>query len=166
MTPPPATQPAEASAEPTGSMLEIARLPQWFPPARLRLTAKEGKVIARLYSDDPREVLTGKEIVNSYDLRMTLPDISNPADVARTQYLFHSASMEKQDSPYGIFLNNQQDVLQPMNVKVTFEGQSPRVKVLIQGTFSRFHISDLNPNPAPAIVNVAGYLDAKVTEKE
>ena len=84
-------------------MLTIDRSPQWFPPARLRLSAKDGTVIANLYSDDPRGVLTGDHSVNSYDILMVLPDISDPADLARTTWVNHSSSMERQDTPYGIF---------------------------------------------------------------
>lgn len=157
----PATQPvAEAD-----SVLMIDRVAVWFPPARLRITTSDGKVVARLYSDDPKDVLTGKETVNSYDIRMVLPDISDPADIASATWINHSASMERQDTPFGIFLNNQQDILQPMNVTVRFVGQAPKVKVLLQGTFSRFHISDQTNAPAPSIVNVMGFLDATVRER-
>jgi hypothetical protein len=155
-----------APAESTASMMLINGAAQWFPPARLRLsTDKEGKVVARLYSDDPKDVLTGKETVNSYDIRMVLPDISDPADISKTAWIDRSSSMEKQDTPYGIFLNGQQDILQPMNVAVSFEGQAPRINVLVRGTFSLFHISEQTPNPAPAMVSVAGILDARVLEK-
>jgi hypothetical protein len=179
---PPATQPAASStgvtpniatanqaniapAEPTASMLMINRAAQWFPPARLRLTTSGGKVVARLYSDDPKDVLTGKETVNSYDLRMVLPDISNPAEISTTVWIDHSSSMDKQDTPYGIFLNNQQDVLQPMNVTVGFQGQAPRINVIVRGTFNLYHISEQTPNPAPTMVSVMGFLDARVMEK-
>jgi hypothetical protein len=73
--------------------------------------------------------------------------------------------MEKQDTPYGIFLNGQQDVLQPLDVQVGFVGQAPRMNVIVQGKFSLFHISEQNPNPAPAVVGVMGILDAQVVEK-
>ena len=175
----PATQPAAVAnpapapayaveappAEPTASMMMIDRAAQFFPPARLRLTTSDGKVVARLYSDDPKGVLTGKETVNSYDIKMVLPDISDPADVSKTVWIDHSSSMDKQDTPYGIFLNNQQDILQPMDVKVYFQGQAPRMNVVVRGTFSLYHISEQTPNPAPAMVSVVGILDAKVMEK-
>ena len=138
---------------------------EWFPPACLRLTAKDGKVIARLYSDDPRDVLTGKATVNSYDMVMVLPGISDPADIAKAVWENHSASMEKQDTPYGIFLNNQEDVLQPMDVTVRFQGQAPEVKVLVQGSFGLFHMADKTPHPAPVMVNVVGLLNASVAGK-
>jgi hypothetical protein len=154
-----------APAEPTASMMLINGAAQWFPPARLRLSSENGKVVARLYSDDPKDVLTGKETVNSYDIRMVLPDISDPADISKTAWIDRSSSMDKQDTPYGIFLNGQQDVLQPMNVAVRFEGQAPRINVVVRGTFSLYHISEQTPNPAPAMVSVVGLLDAKVMEK-
>jgi hypothetical protein len=169
----PSTQPAAvanpaptaAPAEPTASAMRIGSAAQWFPPARLRLTASGGKVIARLYSDDPKGVLTGSDIVNSYDMIMVLPDISDPAEISGRVWVGHSASMEKQDPNYGIFLNNQQDILQPMNVTVRFEGQAPRMNVIVRGTFSMFHLSEQTPNPAPTMVSVVAFLDAKVLEK-
>jgi hypothetical protein len=154
-----------APAEPTASMMLINGAAQWFPPARLRLSSENGKVVARLYSDDPKDVLTGKETVNSYDIRMVLPDISDPADISKTAWIDRSSSMDKQDTPYGIFLNGQQDVLQPMNVAVRFEGQAPRMNVVVRGKFSLFHISEQTPNPAPAMASVVGFLDAKVMER-
>jgi hypothetical protein len=174
----PATQPAvglnqtsqsaaleSPTTAPTASMLVIDQSQQWFPPACLRLSSKDGKVVARLYSDDPREVLTGKATVNSYDLVMVLPDISDPADIAKTTWVNHSASMDKQDSPYGIFLDNQEDILQPLNVTVRFQGQAPHVKILIQGSFGLFHMAEKTPHPAPVLVNVFGLLSASVPAK-
>jgi len=157
--------PSTAPSEATASMLMIEGAAQWFPPARLRLDVADGKVVARLYSDDPKGVLTGKDTVNSYDLRMVLPDISDPAEITKTVWIDHSSSMDKQDTPYGIFLNNQQDVLQPMNVTVGFQGQAPRMIVQVRGTFNLYHISEQTPNPAPTMVSVVGFLDAKVAEQ-
>jgi hypothetical protein len=156
--------PGSAATEPTASMLMIDRSPQWFPPARLRLSTKDGKVIAHLYSDDrPKGALTREEPVNSYDLLMVLPGISDPADLAGTVWVHRSASMEKQDTPYGIFLNKQQDVLQPMYVTVSFSGHAPRVMVKVQGQCALFHVSDhQTPHPAPTPVSVFGILDATV----
>jgi hypothetical protein len=151
-----------AVAEPAASMLNIDHSPHWFPPARLRLSTKDGRVVAHLYSDDPKGVLTGEHSVNSYDMLMVLPDISDPADLAGTVWVDHSASMERQSTPYGIFLNKQQDILQPMYVTVSFSGQAPQVMVKVQGQFALFHVTDQTPHPAPAMVNVSGNLDARV----
>lgn len=172
----PATQPAVGlnqtpqsvtefpATEPSASLLKINGAPQWFPPACLRLTAKAGKVTARLYSDDPRDVLTGKETVDSFDLMMVLPDISDPADIQKTEWVDRALSMEKQNTPYGIFLNSQHDVLQPFDVAVLFQGESPHVKVVVQGTFGLFHITDQTPHPAPVPVQVVGVLNATVPD--
>jgi hypothetical protein len=96
---------------------------------------------------------------------MVLPNISDPAEISTTVWIDHSSSMDKQDTPYGIFLNNQQDVLQPMNVTVGFQGQTQRIKVIVRGTFNLYHISEQTPNPAPTMVSVMGFLDARVMEK-
>ena len=151
-----------AVAEPTASMLQIDRSPHWFPPARLRLSTRDGRVIAHLYSDDPKGVLTGEHSVNSYDMLMALPDISDPMDLAGSVWVDRSVSMEKRNTPYGIFLNKQQDILQPMYVTVNFSGQAPRVMVKVQGQFALFHVSDQATHPAPVMVNVSGILDATV----
>jgi hypothetical protein len=152
-----------AATAPAASMLTVDRTQEWFPSACLRLDTKNGKVIARLYSDDPREVLTGKTTVNSFDLMMVLPGISDPADIGKATWVNPSASMDRENSPYGIFLNHQQDVLQPMEVTVRFEGAAPRVKVLVQGSFAMFHVGDRTPQAVPAVVNVFGVLDTTVS---
>ena len=92
-----------------------------------------------------------------------MPGISDPADIAKATWMNPSASMDRQNSPYGIFLNNQQDVLQPMEVTVRFQGVAPRVKVLVQGSFGLFHMTDRTPLPVPAVVNVSGVLDTTVS---
>jgi len=174
----PATQPSANSnspsqavsefpaTQPSSCLLMIDRQQQWFPPACLRLSKSGGAVIARLYTDDPADVLTGKETVNSFDLTMTLSDISEPGDIFRAVWVDHAESIEKQDSPYGIFLNGRHDVLQPLDVTVHFEGQPPQVKVLIQGVFSQYHITEQTPNPSPTTVNVIGFLNATVPDSQ
>lgn len=159
---------ASASAEPapTASMLTVDHGQQWFPPAKLRMEKKDGTVVARLYSDDPKDVLMGKETVNSYDMLMVLNGISDPADISKAVWVDRSSSMEKQDHPrFGIFLDTQHEVLQPMNVTVSFAGNAPRVKAIVQGTFALFHTSEQMPDAAPEMVNVIGVLDAVVDGK-
>jgi hypothetical protein len=151
-----------AAAQPTASMLMIDRSPQWFAPARLRLSTGDGKVIAHLYSDDLKGVLTGEHSVNSYDILMVLPDISDPADIVRTSWVNRSSSMDQQDTKHGVFLKKGQDIYNPMDVSVSFSGQAPRIKVKVQGTFWWFHVSDQTPHPAPTPVSVFGILDATV----
>jgi hypothetical protein len=168
----PATQPAAAAAAPAasapvGSTLLIGDEPHVFGPAMLRLTQADGKVEARLYSNDPPGALAGKETVDSYDFDMVLPDISDPAEIAQAAWVAKSASSDREDTPYGIFLNQQQDVLQPMDVTVHFVGQAPNVRVEIDGTFWMFRAADegtLAP-PPPVMVRVLGSLETTATVK-
>jgi hypothetical protein len=158
-------QPASADFAPTASMLMINRAQQWFPPARLAVTSIDGKVVARLYTDDPKDVWKGKENVNCYDLQMVLSNIADPSDISKAVWVNQSSSMDRQDSPYGIFLDNQHDVLQPVNVMISFQGKSPRVQAIVQGKFALFHVTDQMPHPVPELVPVAGILDATVDAK-
>jgi hypothetical protein len=145
-------------------MLMVNRGQQWFGPARLRLTSSNGKVIARLYSQEPKDVLSGKETVNSYDMQMSL-EINDPSAISNAVWVNRSSSMDRQDHPkIGIFLDTEHEVLQPMDVKVTFIGDGSRVKAVVQGTFAMFHLSDQMPNSAPDVVPVVGVLDATVDQ--
>jgi hypothetical protein len=155
---------ASADSAPTASVMMIDRVQEWFGPARLRLTARDGKVVARLYSEDPKDILSGKETVNSYDMTMVL-GIADPNAISNTVWVNQSSSMDRQEHPkVGIFLDTEHEVLQPMDVKVTFVGSGPRVKAVVQGTFALFHINDQMPNSAPDVVQVRGVLDATVVQ--
>jgi hypothetical protein len=162
----PATEPTQIApaTQPMDSALIIDEKEQWFGPAMLRLSVSDGNIVARLYSDDPSGVLTGKEIVNSYDFEMILPDISDPADIEKAVWVSKSPSSDRQDSPYGIFLNNQACVLQPMDVTVRFRGTPPNVTVMMQGKFWLYR-TDQAIAPAPVMVNVIGSLAATVPGK-
>jgi hypothetical protein len=170
----PATQPAAVNpapavtvVEPTASMMMISdRGPQVFPSACLRLTSIDGKVSCRLYSDDPRSILTGNDSVNSYDMILPIPNISSPADLSGKSWTMSPGSMDKQDDKYGIFLNGEQDILQPMYVTYAFQQQGQRMLVSMWGTFNLFHITDQNPNPAPKPVTIRAQLDAKLVAEQ
>ncbi len=157
---PAATQPA---TRPTVSALLIDRREQLFAPALLRLTRSDSKVVARLYSDDPASVLSGKQIVNSYDLEMVLPGISDPAEISGAVWTSRAASSNRQETPYGIFLNSDRQVLQPMDVTVRFTGRPPTVNVFIKGTFWMYHADDTER--APMSVPVIGAVQAEVPAK-
>jgi hypothetical protein len=157
---PAATEPA--STQPVSSTLVINDQPILFPGAMLRLTTTDGKVLARLYSNDPKGMLSGTIAMNSYDFDMTLPDVADPADIDQAVWQYKSASSDRQDTPYGIFLNDQQKLLQPMDVTVRFNGRPPNVNVVLQGTFWMFPMKD-EPmgGSAPTMVNVMASLDTK-----
>lgn len=154
-----------ATTQPDASFLIIDRREEWFPPAMLRLREQDGQVVARVYSDDPTDVLTGKQTVNSYDFSMTLPRISNSAQIAKAVWITHAKSSDRVDTPYGIFLRDRQEVLQPMDATVRFRGKAPQVWVMIQGTFWMFHTSDDASTYPPTMVQVRGALLATVPSK-
>lgn len=170
---PPATQPAAAAApapapasEPISSTLVIGDETKLFGPAILRLTQNDNKVEARLYSNDPSAVLTGKETVDSYDFDMVLPDISDAADIAQSVWTAKAVSSQREDTPYGIFLNQQQEILQPMDVAVHFSGQAPHVHVVIEGMFWMYHTTSEEGTlvtPPPTMVRVLGSLETETT---
>jgi hypothetical protein len=160
---PASTQP---STEPAASKLTINHQVQWFPPARLRLSSENGGLVARLYSDDPRDIWKGEQAVNSYDFRMVLPDLSDPAQLVGSTWINSSSSMDTMDRQFGIFLNKQQDIYNPIGrVTATFSGQFPRVKVKLTGDFAWFHLGAQTPHPAPTLVAVSGSFDVIATVK-
>ncbi|MGA3068142.1 MAG: hypothetical protein ABSF29_14960 [Tepidisphaeraceae bacterium] len=149
------------------STLLIGDQPRWFGPAMLRLTQADGKIEARLYSNEPPGDLTGSEMADSYDFDMVLPDISDASDISQAVWTAKSESSQREDTPYGIFLNQQKTVLQPMDVTVHFSGQAPQVQVVIEGTFWMFGTPDegtLVP-PPPVMVRVIGSLAATTIVK-
>jgi hypothetical protein len=172
----PTTQPAsQASAKisptvainpapttrPSGSVLVVDRAEFFFPTARMRLAQQNGRVVVRLYSDGPSPDSAGTPALNTYDLVMTMPaSIHQFSDLPGAIWTSESVSMEKQDSPYGIFLDNQRDILQPLNVRVEFGGQMPYLTVYLHGTFARFHSAEDEPASAPMQVRVKGLLNA------
>jgi hypothetical protein len=163
---PVASAAAQHATEPANSYLVINNHEESFPRAMLRITSTDGKVLARLYSDDPSGVLSGNQNVNTYDFDMALDDISDPADIAQAVWTSKSPSSQRQDTPYGIFLNGPQpQVLQPMDVTVKFWGQAPNVIVSVQGMFWLYSVGDETVAPPPTMVAVFGRLNATVPAK-
>jgi hypothetical protein len=171
--PAPSTQPAASAAAPastpvqqTASMMMVSdRGVQMFPPACLRIAHSDGKVIARLYSDDPRSILTGNDNVNSYDMILHIPGLTDADNLSGKTWMMSSGSMERQDDKYGIFLSGEGDILEPMYVTFAFQKNGHRMLISIIGRFGLYHATDQNPNPTARPVTVRAQLDAKLVEK-
>jgi hypothetical protein len=159
-----------ATSQPALSVLVIENHAQIFASAMLRLSKADGHVVARLYSDDPRSALSENVAPDSYDFEMSLTDITDPADISKSVWTYASPDSDRQESPYGIFLDNQQTVLQPMNVTAKFlsdgqaGGDGQHVEVVLQGTFRLFRTDEV-PAPPPMIVHVVGSVLATVPGK-
>jgi hypothetical protein len=166
--PPPQTPPPAApTTAPQSSALLIDGQMKYFGPAFLRLTATDGKVEARLYSNEPAGVLSGQETVDSYDFDMVLPDISDPAQIDQAVWTAKSPSSQFEDSPYGIFLNQQKKILQPMDVNMQFVGQVPHIRVIVQGMFWLYRTTQDSSltSPPPEMVRVIGSLETTAIVK-
>ena len=137
-----------------------------FPPAMLWLTNDNGQISARLFSDDPRSMLTSHVTVDSYDFEMKLDDIADVADLPKAVWQYKSPGSQQEETPYGIHLRGARQLLQPMDARITFAGQPPLVQVAIEGKFWRY---STNPNdipaPPPEMVEVKGVVAAAVVVK-
>lgn len=155
-TEPAATQPA--------SQLTIDGLSYPFPAARLRVSKQGRRVVARLYSDDPKAALSDDYKGNSYDLIMDLDDISEPQQVYTSVWQFKARSREYTDSSHGIFLEGIRFQLEPYNVTARFLGDMLLVRVDLEGEFMQF--DQVDASAAPKSVFVKGSLLAPVEYKE
>ncbi len=151
----PATHPADAQS--AKSFLSIDGKIVEFPSARLRLTKTEEGVRALLYSNDPKEAISANYKGNSFNFDIPLK-IADPHDIADAEYYFQSPTSEaEEESPNGIFLNGIRGTqLQPQDVVIKFDGDSPKVTARIAG---RFLVVSADANSAPGqFVPVTGTL--------
>ena len=138
----PSTQLADAVQKlpPIAMRIEDQRVE--FPPAKLRVGTSDGKVVALLYSDDPRDALKDEYAGNSFYFQMELDadDVKNFAD---SDWRFKATSNEQTDSPYGIFLEGHRKQLQPVDVTVQFEpAGEDQTLVSISGKFLQVNVED------------------------
>jgi hypothetical protein len=138
----PATQPAEATkAAPPIAMRIEDRLIE-FPPAKLRVGTTDGKVIALLYSDDPKDAIKDQYAGNSFYFQMEL-DADDVKHFADSDWRFKASSNEQTDSPYGIFLDGHRQQLQPVEVTVSFESVGAnQTLITLSGQFLLVNVQD------------------------
>jgi hypothetical protein len=171
VTQPPPTQPAQQA--PLASLM-IGGKQFWFPPAVLRLSVVDGKVNARLTTDDPKEALEPNYQGNSFDLEM--PDIADDADWQQTNqgtwsFVSQTSQTQSDDSPHGIFLLGQAKRLYPKMARVDFSANGALVTVTLQGQFLLYDNTARPDQPTdqpfapPQLVNVQGVLQATVPAK-
>jgi hypothetical protein len=149
-TSPATTQAAESLMTIDGTMV-------LFPAARLRLDVTDGKIIARLFSDDPKGALDANYVGNSFYLQLALDEddaknVKNLADLNGIALKYQNPTRERDDEPYGIFLEGRRWVLQPSDVNVTFSGATSPLEVQLSGTFLLFDSNDETAKPKTAEV--------------
>jgi hypothetical protein len=124
------------------------------------LEQEDDKIVATLYSDDPKEALKPNYTGNSFYLRMPL-EISDAADLPQAQWQYQARSgAERDDLPYGIFLRGRQTQLQPFDVRATFARDGNDVLVTLSG---QFQIIDASTTRGPVRVTpVAAELNGRI----
>jgi len=171
-----AAVPADKAAvtQPALAMLMIDGTATQFPPTRMRLREKGGRVVAELFSDLPASALH-KYDGNELYFEMQLQNAEG-GRLDNASWTFKSTSSGKVDSPNGIFLNGQQVHLQPDDVRVTFArhddaggggaagGADKQLYARIQGRF-RMYASD-TPDAAAPFVGVGGEVAVDVVPKK
>ena len=149
-TSPATTQAAESLMTIDGTMV-------LFPAAKLRLDEADGKIVARLFSDDPKGALEANYVGNSFYLQLPLDeddakDVKSAADLSGVVLKYQNPTRERDDTPYGIFLEGRRWVLQPADVNVTFAGAASPLDVQLSGKFLLFDSNDETAKPKTAEV--------------
>ena len=168
-SPPPATTPAEvepatlpAASQPVSSIMHIGGQPTVFPPARLRIESDGQRLVALLFSDDPRDALKDNYTGNSYYLRMPL-DVSELEELGSATWQFAaSSSADREDTPYGIYIGGRKAQLTPFQVMGRFSVDEPTgaTHVMLSG---QFKLVDETTRRGPVqLVGVAAEMPVKV----
>lgn len=166
----PATQPVaqlsttEPATQPSVSQLLIDGQMYNFPGAKVRVGTSGSRILARLYTDDPKAALEDDYKGNHYDIQMKLDDIQSPQQIYMAVWQYKAASSEYNDTPFGIFLDGMRYQLQPINVSARFLGTMLQVHIDLEGQFLVFDDSD--KSAAPKTVFVKGSLLAPVEFKD
>jgi len=130
-----------------------------FPAARLLLEHTEPTLIVFLFSDDARAALASDYKGNRYHMQFRL-DVTDLAKLSSTDCVIKASSLERLDTPDGIFLEGDRHQLQPHDVHVQFSRVGRDVQVEIQGTFLMFGGRD--EKTAPVQVPVQAILVAEL----
>ena len=159
-----ASQPATRGAQtkPAAAFLTIDGRIVEFPPARLRLTKTDEGVRALLFTDDPKNAASADYHGNSFYFDVPLR-VADPADVADAEYAYKAPTSDTdEDSPNGIFLDGMRTHLQPQDIVLAFDGDSPRLVARLAGRFLVVHTTARStPNPFAA-VNGSLFITAEV----
>ena len=153
----PATVPA--ISRPAFSTLLIDGKSVRFPAARLVLQQQEPTVELLLFSDDPPNALSAHYDGNRYYLSIKL-DIDNLSRLGAAEMHSRAASVEQIDAPDGIYLNGDQQVLQPHDWHVGFAQEERQLMINLSGNFAQFQGRE--PTTAPRVVFVQGTLLAQL----
>ena len=122
--------------------------PVQFPRARLRLAHKgEDKLVALLYSDDPKEAISKNWQGDRYYFRMPLPYVPDAKALDGAPYRMSVPLEGAEETTNGVFLKGDRYHLEPVDLSVRFEVQGGLVNVYVGGRFKQYDTTDVEAEP-------------------
>lgn len=168
-TPSPATVPVvsdpatlPAASQPVSSIMHLGGQPTIFPPARLRIESDGQRLVALLFSDDPRDALKDNYTGNSYYLRMPL-DVSDQEELGQATWQFTAPSgADREDTPYGIYIGGRKAQLTPFQVMGRFrvDEAAGDTVVMLTGQFKL--VDETTRRGPPQLISVAAEMPVAV----
>lgn len=120
---------------------------QCFPAARLRITGHDESLTALLFSDDPKEAIAKGWNGDRYYFRMPLQQGVDAKHIDGAEWLYTTSPTDKEETGNGVFLGGDRMHLEPISMRVGFEGSGPNIVVRISGQFLLFDTSDTTAKP-------------------
>jgi hypothetical protein len=155
----PTTGPSTTQAAAPTTFLTIDDTIVEFPTARVRLDKTDEGFVGLLFSDDPPAALEEGYVGNSFYLQMPL-DIADAKELSGAQWIHRSTTSDREDTPFGIFMEGRRWQLQPDDARADFHGDGSSLEVSLNGTFLLF--DNENPKHPARRVRVSGTFPAPV----
>lgn len=133
------------------SMITISDRPVLFPPAKLVLQQNASGVTATLFSDDPPEAVKDDYRGNSFRFEISF-DNATLDDVTGQQFVWKNSADDKPDSLTGIFLNGQQQSIQPLAATMTLMKVGQQWTANIGGEFQ--YVDNQKADAQPLTIHV------------
>lgn len=131
-----------------------------FPRARLRLSGKgEDRMVAMLYSDDPKEAINKGWQGDRYYFRMPLR-VGSVDQLDDAPYRMAVPFEGQDETSNGVFRMGDRYHMEPIDLSVVFEPQGNQVKISLGGLFKQYDTTDVSAEPK--WFHVQGILQAVV----
>ena len=123
------------------SLIEASRCFEFIsqPELRIRRLRKPGSGLAGRCQ---RQIRPSEAVRTCGSLLGSSTGITPVAELASAQWLYKSRSSEREDSPFGVFMEGRRWHLQPDDVRADFTGEGASLEVSLRGTFLLFDSHD------------------------
>lgn len=153
---------ATPASRPTEVYLFVDGKTVKFPPAIATVLPTEPLELV-LHTDDPPEALSAKYEGNRIYLPLKIGPIPL-AELAGSEVPIRAASLDRRDTPDGIFLDGDRRHLQPYDVRIGFWANGKdSVMISISGHFVQFATRDEAP---PKVVHLEGVFASELKGKK